>query len=208
MFKTIASVVTALLFLAWTSAAQATLIEVVTDGGFEGGSPNAAWAESSTNFGTPLCTEALCGNGTGTGANSGNWWAWFGGIASDETGSLSQDVTILEGSSATLSFYYELTVTEASSAFIEVLLGGVSVFLDNSNTAAGTYSLLTFDVSSFADGGTYNLQINSSTSGGNTNFFIDDVSLLVETDPVAVSAPFSLSIFAFGLAALWLRRKA
>src|SRR6188768_2996250 len=43
--------------------------------------PSGAWAQSSTNFGSPLCTVADCGNGNSTaGPRSGSVWGWFGGV--------------------------------------------------------------------------------------------------------------------------------
>ena len=37
----------------------------INDGSFEGGAGSGAWAETSTNYGTPLCTAAGCGTGSG-----------------------------------------------------------------------------------------------------------------------------------------------
>ncbi|QLQ07277.1 MAG: hypothetical protein HZY76_15420 [Anaerolineae bacterium] len=68
---------------------------VVADGGFEAGTPNPFWTEYSLNFGTVLCDAASCGTGAGTSyPRTGDWWAWFGGIAAYEAGSVSQSVTI------------------------------------------------------------------------------------------------------------------
>ena len=62
-------------------AANATLDQLIQDGSFEAGSPNPFWTESSTNFLTPLCTLADCGDGLGTaGPRTGLVWAWFGGV--------------------------------------------------------------------------------------------------------------------------------
>lgn len=64
----------------------------VTDPSFEAGSPSSFWGESSTNLGTPLCTLAGCGDGSGTvGPRTGTWWAWFGGFGEGtEVGMLVQ----------------------------------------------------------------------------------------------------------------------
>ena len=57
---------------------ESEMANVVQDGGFEAGTPNPFWTEASTNFGTPLCDEAGCGNGGGTSFPlTGSWWAWF-----------------------------------------------------------------------------------------------------------------------------------
>ena len=53
------------------------------------------WGQSSTNFGTPLCTVADCGDGGGTaGPRTGTVWAWSGGTNADEQATLTQSVTI------------------------------------------------------------------------------------------------------------------
>jgi hypothetical protein len=62
----------------------------VTDPGFEAGSPSIAWAEASTNFGTPLCTSPSSCSSTNN-AHGGSWWAHFGrDNDSLENGSLTQ----------------------------------------------------------------------------------------------------------------------
>jgi hypothetical protein len=110
--------------LAFVSATEGG-VEHLADPGFEAGTPNPFWTESSTNFGTPLCTIATCGTGLGTGPNSGLWWAWFGGISFlDEEASVSQAVTF-PSSAATLSFHIEAPVCQGSPAdYIEVLVDG------------------------------------------------------------------------------------
>jgi hypothetical protein len=69
----------------------------VTDAGFEAGSPNPFWMESSTNFGSPLCTAQMCGDGGGTaGPRSGSWWGWFGGFSGGtESASLVQAAVVV-----------------------------------------------------------------------------------------------------------------
>src|ERR1044071_6381565 len=79
--------------------------QIVADGSFEAGTPNPSWAESSTNFGTPLCSQSLCDPSGSTTARTGQWWAWFGGAPGlYEHASLTQSVGIPSGG-ATLVFY-------------------------------------------------------------------------------------------------------
>jgi hypothetical protein len=79
------------------------------EGGFEGGTPNPAWAEAPTNFGTPLCDAAGCGTGGGTaGPRSGSCWAWCGGYdGSTESGSVQQSIVIPTGTTG-LAFHSRL----------------------------------------------------------------------------------------------------
>ena len=177
--RTIALALSSLL----VASAAAWAAVVTQDGGFESGNPNAFWDESSTNFGTPLCTVGNCGSGGGTGPRSGSWWAWFGGIGAFEVGGLSQDVTIAPGT-ATLTFWLEVPVTTGNSAdFLAVSIDETEVFRVTGD-AAGAYSeyaQVTVDVSAFADGGTHSLTFDSTINGPTpTNFFVDDVSLNVE----------------------------
>lgn len=159
--------------------------EAIQDGGFEDGSPSTFWTEASTNFGTPLCTEGDCGLGTGTGPHSGDWWAWFGGIAAPETGSMTQTgVVIPEGS--VLSFWFEAPVCANTTDFVRLQIDGTTVW-----EATGAhprcnivgYQQITVDISAFDDGAAHTVAFVSTISGNpsGTNFFIDDVSIAAAT---------------------------
>lgn len=154
------------------------------DGGFEAGSPNPAWTEASTNFGTPLCSDN-CGY---PGQRSGNWWAWFGGSTNFEVGRLSQHV-VLAAQDTTLSFWLRLNScdhdpTDTDDFRIEVdgaLLFAVdesSEFCDDQH-----YRRYLVDISAYADGGSHELVFTSTTHGpGLTNFFLDDVQILASLE--------------------------
>jgi hypothetical protein len=156
-------------------------VDVVQDGSFEAGTPNPFWTEFSTNFGTPLC-DAGCGFGGGTGPRTGAWWAWFGGIAAFEAGSLMQSVTIPAGGPATLTFYVEQPVCSGAAAdYLEVRMDGVLLW-DTTGAAPECgvigYRQVTVDVSAFANGGSHMVEFNSEIFGSDTtNFFVDDVVL-------------------------------
>ena len=153
---------------------------LVADPGFETGTPNAAWTEASTNFGSPVCDVGSCGTGTGTGPRTGTFWTWFGGIAAFEEGSMSQTLTIPTGAN-TLSFWIEAIVCNSPVDFMEVLIDGNQVYLiDGSSPLCGSlgYTQQTVDISAYADGGNHTLEFHSITSsGGVTNFFVDDVEI-------------------------------
>ena len=153
---------------------------LVMDGGFEQGSPNPVWNEFSTNFGTPLCTTALCGFGGGTGPHSGGWWVWFGGLDVPEIGSVTQDVIIPAGSSE-LSFWLEIPSGSGTGRDILQVSIDSSLLFEVTDAATGLYPAYTkiaLDVSSFGNCAAKNLSFYSETSGvGLSNFFVDDVVL-------------------------------
>ncbi|MBL0343451.1 MAG: PKD domain-containing protein [Bacteroidetes bacterium] len=159
--------------------------DILTDGDFELGPGGGAWTEASTNFGTPLCDLAGCGNGTGTGPNGGTYWAWFGGFTGGtETSSLTQSLIFPLGDSITLEFALEQFVCDGAQDFLEVTVDGNQVFLsDGVSPLCGVlgYSNQTIDLSSYADGNSHTVSFNSTTFSANgavTNFFVDDVKIL------------------------------
>jgi Zn-dependent metalloprotease len=159
------------------------------------------WAQSSTNFGTPLCSVAGCGDGGGTaGPRTGAVWSWFGGTSYDETGSLSQTVTFPSGSAA-LGFYLWIGSAGAGSDAADVFtakIDGTTVFSANATQASAypTYTLIEINVSSFADGASHTVTFSSVTTGQSVNFNLDDVSL---TDEVIPSPDISVTPTSFAV---------
>ena len=156
---------------------------VIGDPSFEAGSPNPVWTEASTNFGTPLCDMAGCGNGGGTALpRTGDWWAWFGGIAAPEVGSVEQTVTIASGTAANLKFWlWNGSESGSGTDDFVVLIDGSQVFqvFEADPTYTGGYAEVTIDVSAFADDANHTITFMSTSGGtGVTNFSLDDVSLL------------------------------
>jgi hypothetical protein len=168
------------------------LADVIQDGSFEAGTPNPFWEEYSLNFGTPLCTVALCTTGSGTGPRTGTFWAWFGGIPAYEEGTLTQTVTLMPGV-AELTFYLEAIVCDSPSDYLEVLIDATQVYsVTGASSLCGSlgYTLQTVDVSAFADGGAHDVVFHSETFAVNadvTNFFVDDVALENGPPPVCAS---------------------
>ncbi len=118
-----------------TPTPTCTPVNIIMDGGFEaGGLPSTIWndPQTSTNFGTPLCTIEFCGNGGGTAPpRTGVIWAWFGGIAAPETATLGQNVMIPTG---TAQMRFWMRIGQVSSPFTDVL----TVKVDN--VAVQSYS--------------------------------------------------------------------
>jgi len=163
--------------------------DVIQDGSFEDGTPNAFWNEYSTNFGTPICDVPSCGTGTGTGPRTGDFWVWFGGIGAYEEGSVDQDVTIPAGF-ATLSFWLEQIVCGSPTDYMQVLIDGNEVFAtDGTSPICGVlgYSEVVVDVTDYADGGVHNVMFYSESDAG-SNIFVDDVVLDV-LEGVTVDIP-------------------
>lgn len=165
-----------------------TIGGLVDDGGFEAGPFGGFWNESSTNFGTPICDAGTCGTGGGSGPFAGSFWAWFGGISAFEEGRVSQSVTIPAGNSATMRLQLEMPVCSGMAGdFLEVRIGGVQMFVvDATDTACGVvgYSQQTVDLTSFANSTvTVEFHSISGNTGLTSNFFVDDVAILVTGFP-------------------------
>ncbi len=170
------------------STPLALLANIVQDGSFELGTPNAAWDEYSLQFNTPLCNPAPsptgCGTGGGTaGPRTGNWWVWFGGTSGVENAYVTQTVVITSGSAAQLIFWFRIGVAgDGTNDFMHVLLDNTEIFSATKNTTGySTYTQVVRDVSAFADGQPHVLRFesttNDTTTSAVTNFNVDDVVL-------------------------------
>lgn len=165
------------------AAAGSNLID---DPSFEAGRNGGIWKERSTNFGTPICSFAVCGDGAGTaGPRTGSYWAWFGGADDqEEIGVLQQRVRFPSGGSAFLRFY--LWIGDSSpddKDWLRVFIDGQRVFKvkENSSVYDNGYVEVEIDVSAWADGEKHKILFkNKCTGDGNSNFNVDDVSLMAD----------------------------
>jgi uncharacterized repeat protein (TIGR01451 family) len=166
-----------------TQVTTAACEQLVVDGGFELGAPNPQWSESSTTFGTPLCSASVCGSGGGTALPyAGAWWGWFGGSPYPERASLGQWITIPPGQ-ATLRFRFWIGFgryngEDSFRAFID----GIPLLTIREGDARHVYGyrLVEADVSSFADGQAHLLTFESvglAVDNGVTNMSLDEVAL-------------------------------
>jgi hypothetical protein len=164
-----------------TTTASTTQAAPVPDGSFEAGTPNPNWAEGSTNFGTPLCDAAGCGTGGGTaGPRTGSWWTWFGGTTSAEVGYVEQNVTVPASLGATLNFYIWNGSYADTSAYFRCLMDGDVLLTVVSGDPAytGGYTLVSVDITAYADGGSHLLRFDSTKGSGlSYNLCLDDVSM-------------------------------
>jgi len=160
---------------------------ILVDGGFETTNSttlvNPSWPSTSTNFGTPFCNAAGCGNGGGTAnARTGTFWCWFGGITGAEAGSIQQSVVIPAGATnATLNFYLWVGfVTAPFDATMKVMVDGVTVqTITEPSVAESGYTLRSVNLSAYANDAAHTIRFeyNQSSGSGNSNFNLDDVTL-------------------------------
>jgi uncharacterized repeat protein (TIGR01451 family) len=154
--------------------------QLVHDSGFETGVPNPFWLEFSSTFGTPLCSDATCGNGNGTATPyGGQWFAWFGGVfGALEAGVLEQQVPIPFGS-AHLRFRLRIGASSGNGAdYMAVYVDETPVFsVLESTPGYGLYQFVEVDLTQYS-GQVRTLHFESVTYGsGITNFTVDEVSV-------------------------------
>ena len=148
------------------------------------------WEQFSTNYGSPVCTIAGCGDGGGIFApRTGNVWGWFGGVdfsapntINPEESAIWQHIAFPGCGGATLEFYFWIPGAQPGADQNDrfgVFIDGINVFSANATQTSlyPSYTLRRIDVSAFADGATHLLEFYSNISDQNTNFFLDDVSL-------------------------------
>jgi len=156
---------------------------LVQDGGFEAGLVPTYWAQTSTNFGSPVC-DASCG---GAGPRTGTFWAWFGGAGTAaEAGSVEQTGLISTGPKL-LTFYVwwssSVSTPPDPSATFDVKIDGTTVFSLTPATASAyntAYTLASVDISAYADGNNHTLRFesNNAAASGSTNIHLDDINII------------------------------
>jgi hypothetical protein len=177
------------LLAAFVCAALFTQAQVI-DPSFEAGAGGGAWAEFSLNFGTPLCDLGSCGNcGGPCVAQSGDWYAWFGGANAVEAGTLEQTFNIPSGSAAELTFWFNIASPGAGLAedAFGMTMDDNELFLATAQDSAmyDGYTLVTVDISAYADGADHDLLIaGGQTTSVATNFLVDSFGMSVDGNEV------------------------
>ncbi|HFQ93454.1 MAG TPA: peptidase S8 [Anaerolineae bacterium] len=165
------------------TAVTLTPANLIRDGSFELGIPNPEWAEfSSPIFTTPLCNAASCSSANL--ARAGSYWAWFttNGVVT-ETGYVSQTLVISNAGSAILDFYLSLPTVSGSEASLfrasldDDVLFELTDTITNWTAYAG-YTLVSRNVTGYADGLTHTLRLSATVAPG-ASYYLDDVSLTV-----------------------------
>jgi hypothetical protein len=154
--------------------------------GFESGL-GVGWTESSTNFGSPLCTVADCGNCTGICVpQAGDWFVWFGGAgANPEQGAISQVVTIPNGNAATITFWVRVApfgdLDPATTDQVKVELDGTTLFTTSAADSLlyANYTQKTLNISNYTNGGPHVFGVVGNQTGG-SNILFDSFSMQVD----------------------------
>ncbi|HQW80517.1 MAG TPA: hypothetical protein PLQ74_01465 [Pseudomonadota bacterium] len=166
--------------------ATCTPLQLLSDGGLEASDPNTAanpfWASTSQNFGSAICTNGTCPDDAGTALpRNGSAWAWFGGIASAETSTLSQSVVIPSGTPRHLNFFLRRGfVSTPFDAVLRIRVDGTLLrTVDEPASAEAAYVSRTVDLSSFANGVSHLIQFEyvNPIGSGKSNFAVDDISV-------------------------------
>jgi len=144
---------------------------------------------------TPITNISL----DGPYSHSGNWWVWFGGYLEGDSAGIKQDVRFPAGGKATLNFF--LAIPEAETA------GDLKVKIDGNLLFEATeadidsytdYTLVSLDVSAYADGGDHQLIFESTIAGGGfTSFLVDDICVTVTTPDGAAVIPWMLLLLLY-----------
>lgn len=165
----------------------------VIDGGFEAGVGGGAWTEASTNFGTPICDLAGCGNGGGGAVPaSGSFFAWFGGAGGAvETASVQQAITIPSGTTASLTLQVKIPTPGPGLAAdrLDVSVNGsvLATVTAHDSVMYAAYTPLVVDVSAMADGGTHTIRLEGfQTTTSTFSILADDVVLSVDGDVIGL----------------------
>lgn len=161
-------------------------VQLLADPGLEQTNPadsiNPFWASTSQAFGSVLCSNATCPDDNGTALpRGGAFWAWFGGIASAEAATLSQNVVIPSGNPRHLNFFLRRgRVTAPLDATLVVAVNGTPVrsFVEPA-TAEAAYVARSIDVSAFANGASHAISFSYANPSGSgaSNFTVDDATI-------------------------------
>jgi hypothetical protein len=150
--------------------------ERLQNGGFESGY-GVGWNQTEGSY------DIIAHSSEGGQIRTGSWSAWHGGDTS-YTDTQYQQVTISPNATVvTFRYYYYIYTQESSGIAYDLLYvrisGNLLATYSNLDDTASSWVLVNFDLSSYI-GQTITISFSSSNDISDvTNFFIDDVSLLV-----------------------------
>src|SRR6266508_1724743 len=157
----------------------------------------AIWQQFSATSDTPLCKTTIvpdCAPIAGiSGPRTGTVWGWFGGLdwsdsgpGSSEIARLSQNVTFPNSCGAQLQFYFWIGEAggDARDVFKVIIDDTTTVFSTDvtQQSSYPSYTLVTRDVSSFANGAAHKVEFFSSqiyhSDSLSVTFNLDDISIV------------------------------
>ncbi len=170
----------------------------VIDGSFEAGAGAGTWVEASTNFGTPLCSEASCGNGGGPCVpRTGTFYSWYGGAGGAlETASVEQSVVIPNGTTGALKLWVKIANAGPGVAGdkLDVSVDGnvLATVTALDSVAYADYAELTVNVNTLTDGNAHTVRIEGFQSTTAVfNILVDDVELTVDGVTLSIFEAFT-----------------
>jgi len=175
------------LFLSGFLALSIGATAQIADDSFEAGPGGGAWTEASTNFGTPICDLAVCGNGGGPAVpNTGTFYVWFGGANAVETGSVEQSALVPNGATGLLNMYVKMSVpgpgligdkldVRADGVLIGTITSHDSLVYENG------YVLYSLPINSLTTGTNHTFKLEAfQTTATNFSILVDDVVLIID----------------------------
>ena len=156
--------------------------QVLADPSLETSGPsNSPWSSTSSNFGTSFCDATNCGTCGGPCVpNTGTWYAWFGGTASAEIGTIAQTFNAAANGMGTLTYQLKVPMKGAIGDTLFIDIDGTNISKTNMVDSIGAYELVTVDAGSIASG-SHNLTIRfeKQASASAVNVLVDDIQLTI-----------------------------
>lgn len=160
---------------------------LLSDPGFEAGL-ETPWDHHSNAFDSVLCDSGCVTEGQESSVwpRSGEWWAWFGGLTQPiaESAYVRQTITIPAADVGSLSFYFWIAGAAGTGDDVfrvkiddDVLEEWTDADIDDMSD----YERYVFDVSEYADGAEHEIRFEAvfPGTGARTNFFVDDIDVIV-----------------------------
>ncbi|MFK8016013.1 MAG: DUF4215 domain-containing protein [Gammaproteobacteria bacterium] len=150
----------------------------IEDGSLEQGRNNPDWVSAGTEF-DPICSQIFCGAALADTEDGGAFFAWFGGSSLPNDQSLTQDV-VISSTATTLDFKLLVGICDSVNDNLSIEVDGTNVFDFPCDDSFPVYTPISVPLGAFADGASHTVSFIGSTvatNGGNSNFFVDDISI-------------------------------
>ncbi|HTD29826.1 MAG TPA: PKD domain-containing protein [Xanthomonadaceae bacterium] len=169
-----------------TVSSGGTPTQILVNTGFETGAATPWSMTAGTLCTTNSSSADFCGNSEAP--HAGSWFAWLDGYGAAHTDTVSQKVTIPAGkSTATLQYYLHIDSTKTTSAdtfsvAVKNAAGTTTTLSNFTNLNANTgYTVHSANLNAYiGQAVTIIFTGKESSSSGNTDFTLDDVTLTVQ----------------------------